>query len=207
MSDVDHPEVVLNGERNLITNRQGGYRGKVGAQGYVGANNQVHHVLPCGASTKSKNEFLEGQPDPGTAERLLEQTTHWDVNDKPNLIGLPTRVVYAVKFGTPFGIAPPTPLAINPAVACNLPIHLWNHAEYSKVAKKLADKVWAKANLKIETHKDGKATLSASDVKGWLQAISDQLRACVAAPTRKRTKEAWRSGNREVFQIYPFVAG
>lgn len=210
MSD-EHPEIVLNGERNLVTERQGGYRSKVAAQGYVGLDNQVHHVLPCGSSSKSKAEFLEkfakDNPDveAGLAQQLLEQTSHWNVNDTPNLIGLPTRTVYALKFGTPFAIAPPTPIPLNPSVICNLPIHLWNHVAYSTKAKSMADAVWAEANLKIEDHKNGKVKGTASDIQTALQGVSNRLRARLVAPTRKRTKEAWRSGDREAFQIFPFL--
>lgn len=214
MSDADHQEVVLNDETNLITTRQGNYRAKVGAQGYIGAEHQVHHVLPCGSSNKSKEYYLEKvqKDDPeidlGLAKKLLEQTTHWDVNETPNLIGLPTRVVYALKFGTEFGIPLPSPIPINPAVSCNLPIHLWNHTGYSKAAKLLLDDVWAEAKLKIEKHKDGKTTLSATDIKDAIQGVSDDLRDGITTTTRKRTKEAWRSGNnREIFQIYPFPVG
>jgi hypothetical protein len=206
MSESDHPPLVLTGEKHLITERKSGYASKVGNQGYTGPDNQVHHVLPCGSSTKSKDEFIDKQLDKAPrAREMVEQTTHYNVNEKPNLLGLPTRAVYAAKFATPLGIMPHllTIAADDPkVVACNLPVHLWGHIGYSKFAKVQTDKVWVNVNLKVdEEHKP----VAADDVGEDIQTVSDDLRSNVVAPTRKRTKEAWASGNRAVFDIFPFI--
>ena len=196
-----HVELYTKGPKQLFTGRGGDYRNKNGSQGYTGPNHQVHHVLPCGSLTKSTDEFIEGLDEPGPARLAIERITVFDVNAKTNLLGLPTAPVYAQKFGTPFSITPKKPKPINvanPKVAsCNLPVHLWNHPQYSKEAKTRADKVWNNVNLKIEKHKP----VSASDVGQDLQNISDYYRGKVTAPTRKRTKEAWRGGKKSAFDI------
>jgi hypothetical protein len=203
MSQAAHAALVVAARKRFVTTRGENYKNKVGGQGYVGPKHQVHHVLPCISLTQSKEEFLSQQRETGV-RRAVETTTIYSVNDKGNLIGLPSRRVYASKFGTKFAVWPRALRAMldinNPLVAaCNLPIHLWNHPAYSRKAKDFADGAWAQLSLKIKQHKP----VSATDIGNAFKAVSNALRLTLENPAAipGRTSEAWHDGDKAAFDM------
>lgn len=204
MSDEDHVEAYTKGPKQLVTTRESGYKNKAGGLGYCGWKRQVHHVIPCVSATQSKEDFLDTQDEPGPAKRALERITKYDVNERENLIGLPSQRVYAAKYCKPFAVVPKVSKLIDalkkPLIAeCDWPIHLWNHPEYSRQVKVAMMKIWANAAIKIENHQP----VSAKNLHDDIQGVSDDYRKKLEKPSKKkkRTQEAWQSGDKSAFDI------
>lgn len=204
MSD-QHQEAYTKGKKQLVTSREYGYKSRAGGLGYCGPKRQVHHIIPCVSATSSKDDFIADQDEPGPARRALERITAYDVNQRPNLIGLPNKDVYARKFCKRFAIMPKISKMIdavkNPLIAaCDWPVHLWNHPQYNFKAYQKMEPVWKRANIEIEQHKP----VSAQNLKQSIQNCSNGLKRTYltnAARRKRRTQEAWQDGDKDAFNI------
>jgi len=201
VSDADHKLLVVTAKKRLITVANSAYRDSF-AHGYLGSHRQVHHVLPCAALNKSRMTFLNGQKEP-KVKLVIELTTVYDVNEEDNLLGLPTRRVYAAKFGVKFPFWPKMltrlPSATNPLVAaCNWPIHLWNHYAYSETAETLANDAWRRLSEVIDEHPD---TLSGQDIGDEFRTVSTTLLDKIEAKRGMQKKRAWQTGDKSAFDM------
>lgn len=179
--------------RTLFIDRKAGYA-KNCKSGYQGDYWNAHHCVPCTSIQKSLKTYL----DKKTPEynRALARFTKWDVNSKPNLVGLPHKHAYRVAYGDTTSSLLALLLrrqwmmkTIQSPGAVRHPIHLptsWGHTTYNKVVEKKLDTIWKNLSVKAKEHEP----VDANDMGGMIQAISDVFRGLLVAKVGQ-TKEAW----------------
>lgn len=159
---------------------------------------QKHHLVPCTSCKESINTASKSKEHLAEA---LKYFTKWNVNEKHNLIALPTRTTYQNVYGR-LGAFKDGPVAVAAGAALgNLPCHQptsWGHTVYNdKIERELAA-IWAQVNIAVEAHK-----LEANDVGADLKAKSDEWRATFPRK-RQATLENWKKALSDP-DTYPFV--
>ena len=203
MTTPAHQPIKKTGVTKLFTGRSSNFKNNVGGQGCLVPNeSEVHHVMPCGALTHTKEDYIASfNADSGTAEWVVHETVDYDVNLGDNLLGLPTRIFYARKFGTPLFIMPPKLPPLITGTGRNWPCHTIAHNKYSDNAESLMKAVWTQVKLKFsKQHKP----VSATDIGQDIRDTSDDLREGLERPGTNRTQANWAKGKKSHFALYPF---
>lgn len=121
---------------------------------------QKHHVIPCVSMKRSIKDAATSKPH---LEKALKYFTKWNINEKPNLLLLPTRKVYQKAYGKKGGKQGVTKIVSN--LPCHQPTS-WGHTIYNDKVEKNLLNVWANVTITIKNHK-----LDANDVSGDIDTI------------------------------------
>jgi hypothetical protein len=172
-------------------------------KGYQGGFNNAHHVVPCTSLSGSLMEYLEGKaPEYRLALAIF---TVWNVNEEPNLVGLPEHRAYQIAFAAMDrrGIDAGKPIwyvklksvwssvAWRSKLTPKYPIHIptsWGHVDYNEKVQTSLDEVWTKLKVQHENHQP----ISAPDLGSEIQTISNVYREKLQAKTGQ-TIEDWKA--------------
>jgi hypothetical protein len=171
-------------------------------EGYFKASKsftQIHHIV-CISSMTNATIATEVQ-DKGQTEFVREclKLTNWDINAKPNVVGLPLKRAFVHK-GAPGGWD-------------GWPCHQWEHPAYTdKVSTKLNDNVWQKVLKKRKKCTDcgTKCNINAASVqkelndesKDWLRFLRERGNGTDSG--QKGTAACWKGRKNNVNWYIPF---
>ena len=144
---------------------------------------EKHHILPGTSFTESIKDASKNKP---LLADGLKFFTKWNINDKDNLIPLPTRRFYQNVFGN---VATTEPMPANQNLPCHQPVS-WGHApEYNGYIETALNGVWGQVAIVLNEHGDIDSTNS---VAALIEAIRIQYKGILEAP-RMCTKSNWDS--------------
>jgi hypothetical protein len=180
--------------RTLFIDRKAGYAKNCKA-GYRGDYWNAHHCVPCTSIQKSLKTYLDKKPP--EYNKALARFTKWDVNAKPNLVGLPHKHAYRVAYGDTTSSLLALLLRrqwmmkkIQRPGGVRYPIHLptsWGHVQYNGLVKTQLDSIWTALSVEIKDHEP----IKADDMGSAIQGVGDAFRAILMAKVGQ-TKAAWQ---------------
>jgi hypothetical protein len=143
---------------------------------------QKHHILPC-TSVRNSIATAAGEAGKEHLVKALKYFTNWNINQKPNLMGMPTRTAYHKAYGKKGGRT--VPLVVPGNLPCHQPTN-WGHTNYNDQVDLSLLSIWSKVVIKVEDHK-----LSANDIATDIEGAVNTWKGKFPG-TRQATIENWR---------------